>query len=91
MKKQITKEGKMFIQLIENLISKHEFGTSKMTNTFGGCTMLTGEIEIHANPTSYDCCFSVTQQPITLTGSSTMLVELAATGNNGNVTVQFSE
>ena len=64
---------------------------SSVTNInwiFGECYSLTGTIEINANPTTYDNCFSTTTKPITLTGSSTMLEELAATATNGNVTVK---
>ena len=59
--------------------------------TYAGCTALTGTITMDANPTSYSSCFANTQKTITLVGSSTMLAELAATGNNGNVTVQIAE
>lgn len=55
--------------------------------TFHGCTSLTGTITIHANPTQYKQCFADTQLSITLTGNSTVLDKLAATGNNGNVSV----
>lgn len=58
---------------------------------FAGCTALTGTITVDADPTSYSNCFADTQKAITLTGSSTKLAELAATGNNGNVTVQLAE
>jgi len=59
--------------------------------TYAGCTALTGTIAVDSNPTSYASCFANTQKAITLTGSSTMLAELAATGTNGNVTVQLAE
>ena len=58
-----------------------------MSCTFKYCTNLTGTVTIDANPASYSGCFSTTFNPITLTGSSTMLEDLAATGY-GNVTVQ---
>ena len=63
-------------------------GVEHMSCTFYGCASLTGEIEINANPTDYERCFADTVQPIILTGSSTMLNELAATATNGNVTVK---
>lgn len=63
---------------------------TEMQMTFYGCSALTGTVEIHADPANYADCFAYTQQPITLIGSSTMLAELAATGTNGNVTVQIS-
>lgn len=63
-------------------------GVSFMDMTFGGCTALSGEVTIHANPASYVSCFGGTVNAITLTGSSTVLAELAATANNGNVTVK---
>ncbi len=62
-----------------------------ISELFYGCTSLTGIVEIHANPTDYELCFAYTQQPITLTGSSTMLSQLAATATSGNVTVQLAE
>ena len=52
------------------------------------CDNLTGNITINANATSYDYCFCETVKPITLTGSSTILSELAGTATNGNVTVR---
>lgn len=61
-----------------------------MSWAFLDCPKLTGEIEIYANPTDYEDAFKNTVQPITLTGSSTKLSEIAATGNNGNVTVKGS-
>lgn len=57
-----------------------------LQGTFSGCSSLSGEVVIHASPTHYSQCFSGTRNPIVLTGSSTVLAELAATGNNGNVT-----
>ena len=69
-----------------------------MADAFRGCVALTGTITVHADDIEYSgetfsCknCFYGTAQPITLTGSSTKLAELAATSNNGNVTVQRSE
>lgn len=61
---------------------------TEMRWTFRKCISLTGEIEINASPTSYDECFAGTSQPIVLTGTSTVLAELAATATNGNVTVK---
>ena len=49
------------------------------------CKSLTGTIEINANPTSYSGCFCGVKfitQGITLTGSSTKLSALKATGLN---------
>ena len=59
---------------------------TSMWSTFEYCTSLTGTIEINANPTRYDFCFSDTSKPIVLTGSSTMLNELS--GRRWNVTVR---
>lgn len=66
---------------------------TNMYCTFWDCTSLTGTIEVNANidtssSYNYDKCFYDTVKPITLTGSSTMLNELASTANNGNATVQ---
>ena len=61
---------------------------TEMESTFSGCLSLTGEIIINAkNIEKYDGCFDWTELPITLKGSSPYLAELAATSNNGNVTV----
>jgi hypothetical protein len=56
--------------------------------TFQSCTSLTGTVIINATNPDYASCFWNTVQPIVLTGSSTVLAELAATADNGNVTVQ---
>ena len=56
-----------------------------MYATFVNCTSLTGKIEINANPTSYDNCFhsvDFNTQNIMLTGNSTKLDALKATGIN---------
>ena len=47
--------------------------------TFYSCSILTGEMEINANPTRYSSCFAYTSKDIYLTGSSTMLEEIAST------------
>ena len=58
-----------------------------MTGTFANCKSLYGRIVINASPTAYDKCFASTEIVIILTGSSTVLAELAATASNGNVVV----
>lgn len=58
-----------------------------MTQAFEYCYILTGTIEINANPQYYNECFKITHAPITLTGSSTMLNELASTATYSNITV----
>lgn len=55
---------------------------------FEFCSALTGEIEIHANPETFTWCFFYTEQPILLTGSSTMLEKLAGTTPGDNITVK---
>ena len=56
---------------------------TNMYGAFHGCTNLTGIVEINANPSNYGYCFDgVNMTNITLTGSSTMLNEIGATGNN---------
>ena len=61
---------------------------TEMRETFAHCTSLTGEIIINANPSDYASCFfsypeiDFQTQNITLTGSSTMLDEIGATGYN---------
>lgn len=59
---------------------------TNMKGTFYYCTSLTGTIEINANPTEYDICFYGTSKPIILTGSSTMLSQIA--GGKSNITIQ---
>ncbi|MBR2860215.1 MAG: leucine-rich repeat protein [Clostridia bacterium] len=52
---------------------------------FRGCTSLTGNVVVHANPTYYSNMFggiNFKTQNITLSGSSTMLAQLRATGIN---------
>ena len=50
---------------------------------FAECTSLTGVIEINANPEEYEYAFDcVDMTSITLTGDSTMLNEIGATGLN---------
>ena len=61
---------------------------TNMSYAFAGCTALTGEVVIQASPSTYGGCFEYTALPITLSGSSTVLAELAATSSNGNVTVK---
>ena len=59
-----------------------------MQSTFLGCTNLTGTITVNApSLTNYSSAFYKTTKPITLTGTSPYLYELAGTANNGNVTV----
>lgn len=56
-----------------------------MSFAFGACLSLTGNICINANPSEYDYCFDgvdFTAQNLTLSGTSTMLDELRATGTN---------
>lgn len=52
---------------------------------FSGCTSLTGTVTINANPTYYENAFkgvNFKTQNLTLTGSSTLLNEIKATGIN---------
>ena len=61
--------------------------------TFTNCTSLTGNIAINANiiktdEDSYAYCFDETIKPITISGTSTILQDLAKTSSNNNVTVQ---
>lgn len=61
---------------------------TNMQSTFYGCKALTGTVEIHASPETFLRCFDNTKLSITLTGTSTLLEELAATATNGNVKVE---
>ena len=60
----------------------------KFNQTFRGCTKLTGTITINTSQATFDGCLNGTSLPITLTGTSTKLNEIAATATNNNVTVQ---
>ena len=63
-------------------------GVTVIAFAFSNCTSLTGSVRIDSNNiTDYDDCFYGTSQPITLTGSCSILSDIAATGS-GNVTVQ---
>jgi hypothetical protein len=58
---------------------------TNMEYTFNGCHSLTGTIEINANPSSYNNCFynvDFSSQNLTLTGASTKLDSIGATGKN---------
>lgn len=60
---------------------------TNMDYTFAYCTKLQGTIEINANPTSYSRCFSGAATEgtgLVVTGSSTMLDELIATGGDSS-------
>lgn len=59
-----------------------------MEVTFQNCTSLTGTITINATLNYKDGCFEGTVKPIVLKGTSPNLSELAATAENGNVTVE---
>ena len=58
-----------------------------MSYCFRGCEKLTGVIKINANPVRYEKCFANTVLPITLIGTSNLKQQIAATANNGNVTI----
>ena len=60
---------------------------TNMGNCFNGCTALTGKITINANPSIYKRCMANTQNEIMLTGSSTLLQNIADTATNSNVYV----
>lgn len=62
-------------------------GINKMEALFRECTTLKGKVCIDANPQYFDSAFSATVLPIDLIGKSDMLDEIAATAENGNVTV----
>lgn len=63
-----------------------------MEKSFEGCSSLTGDIEINTNPSNFVDCFNKAADNddchVYLTGSSSMLTELAATDTAGNVTVR---
>ena len=63
-------------------------GIELMCGTFYNCSSLEGTIIINSeNLIALYSCFENTIKPITIRGTSTQLTELAATANNGNVTV----
>ena len=47
--------------------------------TFSGCSRLSGEVVINANPTYYEECFKYVPNPINITGATTLKQELLAT------------
>ena len=58
---------------------------TNMNSTFEDCTSLTGTITINANPKYNYRCFSGTKNPITLTGTSTKLSNIASSYSNVTV------
>ena len=62
-------------------------GVTNMGYCFNMCTALTGKITINANPSTYMRCMAGTQNEIMLTGSSTLLQNIANTATNNNVYV----
>lgn len=60
---------------------------TRMSDCFAYCTALTGKITIDANPSGYANCMAYTQKEIVLTGSSTLLQNIADTATNSNVYV----
>ncbi len=62
-------------------------GVTNMGYCFNSCTALTGKITINANPSTYTYCMAYTQNEIMLTGSSTLLQNIANTATNNNVYV----
>ena len=74
-------------------ISTIQKNVTALPGAFYGCTSLTGEIVINASITKVDeyniyDCFSETTLPITLSGTCPVLSDIAATANNGNLTVK---
>lgn len=63
-------------------------GVVEMNSAFMHCSALTGTIIIDADPEDYAYCFALTEQPIILTGSSTLLTQMAQTAQSGNATVE---
>ena len=61
-----------------------------MSGTFQDCTSLAGDLQIDANPSSYNNCFSGTVEEIYLRrGASNMKEEIAKTATNNNVFWKF--
>lgn len=63
-------------------------GIKDMTSAFEGCTSLTGMLTVYAVPEQYSNCFNATAKDIYLTGSSTLLPELADTAPAENVSIK---
>ncbi len=64
-------------------------GVTDMSYTFFRCSKLQGNIEINANPTYYTDCFNgaaTEGSGLTVTGSSTLLDEIIATGSSNKIT-----
>ena len=81
-KERFTSEYELYCQDIAAGKIKN---ADNMIYTFQSCSSLTGTVEIHVNPTTCDGCFNNTSKSIVLTGTSTMLNELAKTGLNVTV------
>lgn len=66
-------------------------GVTDISGCFQGCTSLTGVIAVHGAPRDYGDCFADTTQPIALLVTDATELptwqQVAATGNNGNVSV----
>ena len=66
-------------------------GVTDISVCFQGCTSLTGVIAVHGAPRDYGDCFADTTQPIALLVTDATELptwqQVAATGNNGNVSV----
>ncbi len=64
-------------------------GVTDMSSTFSRCSKLQGNIEINANPTYYTDCFdraATEGSGLMVTGSSTLLDEIIATGSSNKIT-----
>ena len=70
--------GKIEITIPESVTNIHQ--------TFAGCTNLEGTIIVNCNPEDYENFLQGTTKPITLTGKSTMLNQIANAGRS-DVTV----
>ena len=75
-----TKLGKIEITLPENVENIHQ--------TFAGCTNLEGIITINCNPKDYENFLQGTTRPITVTGESNMLNQIANSGRNDVTVIQ---
>lgn len=58
-----------------------------MNSTFMGCTLLGGTVVVHGAPEQLSDCFKGTAADIVLYGDDTVLNDMAATADNGNVSV----
>ena len=72
---------------LENVDITIPKNVTNIQQTFFDCTNLEGKITINCNPENYENFLQWTTKPITLTGESNMLNQIATSSGRGDVTV----